>query len=58
MIRQVLFDGVDRQQIPRAVVVNSLSSVDQDIFQITGTVRQNITLFDDSVKQSDVVQAA
>ena len=35
-----------------------LSSVDQDIFQITGTVRQNITLFDDSVKQSDVVQAA
>ena len=58
MIRQVLFDGVDRQQIPRAVVVNSLSAVDQDIFQITGTVRQNITLFDDSVKQSDVVQAA
>lgn len=39
-------------------MVNSLSSVDQDIFQITGTVRQNITLFDDSVKQSDVVQAA
>ena len=55
---QVLFDGVDRKKIPRAVVVNSLSAVDQDIFQITDTVRQNITLFDDSVKQSDVVQAA
>ncbi|MBQ9486455.1 MAG: NHLP family bacteriocin export ABC transporter peptidase/permease/ATPase subunit [Selenomonadaceae bacterium] len=55
---KVLFDGVDRKEIPRAVVVNSLSAVDQDIFQISGTVRQNITLFDDSVKQSDVVQAA
>ena len=55
---EVLFDGVERTQIPRAVIVNSLASVDQDIFQISGTVRQNITLFDDSVSQTDVVQAA
>ena len=55
---EVLFDGVNRREIPRAVVVNSLSAVDQDIFQISGNVRQNITLFDDSIKQSDVVQAA
>ena len=54
----VLFDGVDRRNIPRTVIVNSLASVDQDIFQISGTVRQNITLFDDSVRQADVVQAA
>ncbi len=55
---KVLFDGVDRREIPRAVIVNSLSSVDQDVFQISGTIRQNITLFDDSVRQSDVIQAA
>ena len=55
---EVLFDGINRRNIPRAVVVNSLAAVDQDIFQISGTVRQNITLFDDSVRQEDVVQAA
>ena len=55
---EVLFDGVNRREIPRAVIVNSVSSVDQDIFQISGTVRQNITLFDNSVSQADVVQAA
>ena len=55
---QVLFDGTPRRQIPRSVLVGSLASVDQDIFQITGTVRENITLFDDSVLQSDVVRAA
>ena len=55
---QVLFDGTPRRQIPRQVLVGSLASVDQDIFQITGTVRQNITLFDDSLRQRDVIQAA
>lgn len=55
---EIKFDGVDRRKIPRAVIVNSLSAVDQDIFQISGTVRQNITLFDESIKQSDVVAAA
>ena len=54
----VLFDNVKRREIPRAAIVNSLSSVDQDIFQISGTVRENITLFDDSIKKSDVIQAA
>ena len=55
---EVLFDGIERRQIPRAVIVNSLASVDQDIFQISGTVKQNITLFDDSIRQADVVKAA
>ena len=55
---EVKFDGVPRRKIPRAVIVNSLSCVDQDIFQITGTVTENLTLFDDSVRKSDVVQAA
>ncbi|MBR0060188.1 MAG: ATP-binding cassette domain-containing protein, partial [Selenomonadaceae bacterium] len=55
---EVRFDGVKRREIPRAVIVNSVSAVDQDIFQITGTITQNLTLFDDSVRRSDVIQAA
>ncbi len=55
---EVLFDGVKRREIPRPVIVNSVASVDQDVFQITGTVRENITLFDKSIPFSDVTQAA
>lgn len=55
---EVRFDGKIRREIPRAVIVNSVSAVDQDVFQITGTITQNLTLFDDSVRRSDVIQAA
>ncbi|MBQ9478258.1 MAG: ATP-binding cassette domain-containing protein, partial [Selenomonadaceae bacterium] len=55
---EVLFDGVPRKQIPHSVIVNSIASVDQDIFQITGTVRENISLFDESIRRSDIIQAA
>lgn len=55
---RVLMDGKLRRDIPRSVIASSLAAVDQDIFQITGTVRENITLFDNSVRQSDVIQAA
>ena len=54
----VLFDGVKRREIPRPVIVNSLAAVDQDVFQITGTVRENITMFDKSIPPADIVQAA
>jgi len=55
---EVRFDGVKRRELPRAVIVNSISAVDQDVFQITGTVAQNLALFDDSVRRSDIIQAA
>ena len=55
---EVKFDGVPRRQLPRSVIVNSLSCVDQDVFQITGTITENLTLFDESVRKSDVIQAA
>ena len=55
---EIRFDGVKRREIPRAVLVNSVSSVDQDIFQITGTIQENIALFDRSIKKSDIIEAA
>ena len=55
---QVLFDGKIRREIPRAAIVNSVAAVDQDIFQITGTITENLTLFDSSVEKAEVIQAA
>ena len=54
----VAFDGVPREKLPRSVILNSVAAVDQDIFLITGTVAENIALFDASVPKSDIVQAA
>ena len=54
----VAFDGVPREKLPRAVILNSVAAVDQHIFLITGTVAENISLFDSSVARSDIVQAA
>lgn len=55
---EVLFDGVKRRDWPRRVIVNSLSSVDQEIFLLSGTIRENITLFDPSIRSSDIESAA
>lgn len=55
---EVLFDGIPRAQIPHEVICNSVASVDQDIFLLSGTVEENITLFDESIRHSDVVRAA
>ena len=44
--------------MPRTVILNSVSAVDQDIFLITGTVAENIALFDSSISRSDIIEAA
>lgn len=54
----VAFDGVKRRDLPRTVVLASLASVDQDIFLITGTVAENIALFNESVPRADIIEAA
>ncbi len=54
----VLLDGRDRETAPRSVVIASLAMVDQDISLFEGTVRDNLTLWDDTIPEVDVVQAA
>ncbi|BAZ26275.1 ABC transporter-related protein [Kalymmatonema gypsitolerans NIES-4073] len=54
---EIYFDGVPRTQIPRSVLANSLAMVEQDIFLFAGTVRENLTLWDSTVSQTDLVRA-
>lgn len=54
----VMLDGMKRSTIPRPVLTNSISVVDQDVFQISGTIRDNISMFDNSIPKSDIIQAA
>lgn len=54
----ILFDGQPRQALPRAVLNNSLAYVDQEIFLFEGTVRDNLSLWDATVPEADLWQAA
>ena len=55
---EILLDGRPRDEWPRATVTSSLAVVDQDVSVFEATVRDNITLWDDTVPEGDLVQAA
>ncbi|MGB3638584.1 MAG: NHLP family bacteriocin export ABC transporter peptidase/permease/ATPase subunit [Rivularia sp. (in: cyanobacteria)] len=54
---EILFDGTPRGEIPREVLANSVSLVEQDIFLFGGTVRDNLTLWDGTVPDENLAQA-
>jgi ATP-binding cassette subfamily C protein len=54
---EILFDGVPRQQVPRTLMANSLSMVDQDLLLFGGPVRDNLTLWDETVPDQTLAQA-
>ncbi len=54
---EILLDGTPRGEIPREVLANSLSLVEQDIFLFGGTVRDNLTLWNATVTDEQLVQA-
>jgi ABC-type bacteriocin/lantibiotic exporter with double-glycine peptidase domain len=55
---EILFDGKPRREIERHVLVNSLSLVDQEISIFEGTVRDNLTMWDTTIPNAEVVRAA
>jgi NHLM bacteriocin system ABC transporter peptidase/ATP-binding protein len=55
---QILLDRKPRKQIPRRILNDSLAVVDQDIFLLDGSIRQNLTMWDTTIAEFDLVQAA
>jgi ABC-type bacteriocin/lantibiotic exporter with double-glycine peptidase domain len=55
---EILFDGHPRSSIDRHIMVNSLSMVDQDINMFEGTIRDNLTMWDSTISNADLVRAA
>ncbi|MEH1782266.1 MAG: NHLP family bacteriocin export ABC transporter peptidase/permease/ATPase subunit [Nostoc sp.] len=53
----ILLDGTPRHQIPRPILGNSLAMVEQEIFLFAGTVRENLTLWDSTVTEADLIRA-
>jgi ATP-binding cassette, subfamily C, bacterial len=52
---QVLFHDLNRHLIPRHILVNSFAVVDQEIFLFEGTIRENLTLWDLTVPEKNVL---
>jgi NHLM bacteriocin system ABC transporter peptidase/ATP-binding protein len=54
---EILLDGQSRTEIPRSVLANSLAMVEQDIFLFAGTIRENLTIWDPTIPEADLVRA-
>jgi NHLM bacteriocin system ABC transporter peptidase/ATP-binding protein len=55
---EILLDGRPSREFPRSVLTNSVGVVDQDIFLFGGTMRENLTLWDETLSEARIVQAA
>jgi len=54
---EVLIDGRTRSQHARDVLTDQVSLVDQDVTIFAGTIRENVTLWDTSIPDRDVLAA-
>jgi NHLM bacteriocin system ABC transporter peptidase/ATP-binding protein len=54
----ILFDGQPRSAWPRRQLLNSMAAVDQDIALFSGSVRDNLCMWDSTVPQAAIVAAA
>lgn len=55
---EILFDGKPMSQIDRSVFTASLAVVDQDIILFEDTIANNIKMWDDSIEDYSMIQAA
>jgi NHLM bacteriocin system ABC transporter peptidase/ATP-binding protein len=55
---QIFLDRKPRQQIPRRILNDSLAVVDQEIFLLDGSIRQNLSMWDSTIDESEMLQAA
>ena len=53
----IRFDNRSRQDIPRAVLTNSIAMVEQDILLFAGSIRDNLTLWDSTVPDKQLQRA-
>ena len=55
---RLLFDGIPVEEIPSEVMNASVSTVSQNITLFSGTVRDNLTMWNSSISESDMIAAA
>src|SRR5690606_35443510 len=54
---EILFDGRPRAAYDRYALLGAIGMVDQDIVLFSGTVRDNITMWDPTIPEADIARA-
>jgi ATP-binding cassette subfamily C protein len=54
---EILFDGKPKEQIPHQLLTNSVAMVEQEILLFGGTVRDNLTLWDVTISDKNLMRA-
>ena len=54
---EIYFDGQPREQVPRCLLTTAIAFVGQEIVTFAGSVRDNLTLWDTTVPEQDLVRA-
>ena len=55
---EYLLDGVPAEQIPKEILASSISTVSQDITLFSGSIRDNLTMWNKNILDQDMVRAA
>ncbi|MGE4273578.1 MAG: NHLP family bacteriocin export ABC transporter peptidase/permease/ATPase subunit [Desulfitobacterium sp.] len=55
---EILFDGQPRSSFSKEAICNSLAMVDQEISMFQGTIKENITLWDGTISEFEMIRAA
>ena len=55
---KILIDGIELKNIPNAVRVHSIASVDQDINLFNATLKDNLTLWDNTISDEEILKAS
>lgn len=55
---EVLYDGIPMQQIPGEVLNISVSTVSQQVMLFAGSIRDNLTMWNRHIMESDMIRAA
>ena len=55
---EIFYDGKKLSEYPREVINNSIAMVDQDIFLFHGTVKDNITMWDNTISDDVIIKAS
>jgi ABC-type bacteriocin/lantibiotic exporter with double-glycine peptidase domain len=55
---EILYDGKSRLEHSREDLTGSLATIDQEIFLFSGTIKDNITLYDRTISDEEIIHAA
>ncbi len=55
---EILYDGKKRSELPRQVLNNSMAVIDQEIMMFQGSIKENISFWDHTMPENNIIQAA